>query len=60
MEKTVRSPKEWLREVDVTIEPEKLKTKLEDFFVEYQAKAMVPGFRKGRVPRTVLARRIGG
>jgi len=60
LEKTVRSPKEWLREVDVTIEPEKLKTKLEDFFVEYQAKAMVPGFRKGRAPRTVLARRIGG
>jgi len=60
LEKTVRSPKEWLLEIDVTIEPDKLKTKLEEFFVEYRAKAMVPGFRPGKVPRHVLERRIGG
>ncbi|MBN2464718.1 hypothetical protein JXD38_03725, partial [candidate division WOR-3 bacterium] len=59
MEKIVRSPKEWLREVDVTIEPEKLKTKLEEFFVDYQAKAVVPGFRVGKVPRAILERRLG-
>lgn len=60
MDKTVRSPKEWLREIDVTIEPDKLKTKLEDLLVEYKEKALVPGFRKGKVPRHILERRIGG
>ncbi len=59
MEKTVRSPKEWLREIDVTIEPERLRTKLEDLLVEYQTKAVVPGFRVGKVPRAVLERRLG-
>jgi len=60
LDKTVRSPKEWLREIDVTIEPDKLKTKLEDFLVEYKEKALVPGFRKGKVPRHILERRVGG
>ena len=60
MEKTVRSPKEWLREIDVTIEPDKLKTKLEEFLAEYKEKALVPGFRKGKVPRYILERRLGG
>jgi trigger factor len=59
LEKTVRSPKEWLREIDVTIEPDKLKTKIEESFVDLQPKAMVPGFRPGKVPRAVLERRIG-
>ncbi|MBM3331346.1 trigger factor [candidate division WOR-3 bacterium] len=59
MEKTVRSPKEWLREIDVTLEPDKLKAKIEESLVELQPKAVVPGFRVGHVPRTVLERRIG-
>lgn len=59
MEKTVRSPKEWLREIDVTIEPDKLKAKIEESFVELQPKAVVPGFRVGHVPRAILERRIG-
>jgi trigger factor len=59
LEKTVRSPKEWLREIDVTIEPDKLKTKIEESFVDLQPKAVVPGFRPGKVPRGVLERRIG-
>ncbi len=59
MEKTIRSPKEWLREIDVTIEPEKLKAKIEESYVDLQPKAVVPGFRVGHVPRAVLERRIG-
>jgi len=59
LEKIVRSPKEWLREIDVTLEPDKLKTKIEESFVELQPKAVVPGFRVGHVPRAVLERRIG-
>jgi trigger factor len=59
LEKTVRSPKEWLREIDVTIEPDKLKTKLDEFLAEYKEKALIPGFRRGKVPRHILERRIG-
>lgn len=59
MEKIVRSPKEWLREIDVTIEPDRLKTKIEESYVDLQPKAVVPGFRVGHVPRAVLERRIG-
>ncbi|HTW90686.1 MAG TPA: trigger factor [bacterium] len=59
MEKIVRSPKEWLREIEVTIEPEKLKAKIEESFVELQPKAVVPGFRVGHVPRALLERRVG-
>jgi trigger factor len=59
LEKTVRSPKEWLREIDVTLEPDKLKAKIEESFVELHPKAVVPGFRVGHVPRAVLERRIG-
>jgi trigger factor len=59
LEKIVRSPKEWLREIEVTLEPDKLKAKIEESFVELQPKAVVPGFRVGHVPRAVLERRIG-
>jgi len=60
LEKTVRSPKEWLREIDIVIEPEKLKTKLDGLLAEYKDKALIPGFRKGKVPRYILERRLGG
>ncbi len=59
MEKTVRSPKEWLREIEVEIGPEQLKSKLDELIVQYQNKAVVPGFRPGHVPRRVLEKRIG-
>jgi trigger factor len=60
LEKTVRSPRQWLREIDVEIEPDRLKSKLESFLTEYQDKAALPGFRPGKVPRRLLEKRIGG
>jgi len=60
LEKTVRSPTEWQREIDVTIEPDKLEAKLAELYDEYRQKAVVPGFRPGKAPRYVLERRIGG
>ena len=59
MEKTIRSPKEWLREIDVEIEPSQLKDRIEGVFVEYKDKIALPGFRPGRVPRRVLEKRMG-
>jgi trigger factor len=60
LEKTVRSPKEWLREIDVEVEPEKLRSRLETMLNEYQDRAKLPGFRPGHVPRRILEKRIGG
>lgn len=59
MEKTIRSPKEWLREIDVEIEPSQLKDRVEGVLVEYKDKIALPGFRPGRVPRRVLEKRMG-
>jgi trigger factor len=60
LEKTVRSPREWQREVDVTIEADRLKSKLDDFVTEYTDKAAIPGFRVGKVPREIIEKRFGG
>lgn len=60
MEKTVTAPSEWLREIEVTIEPDKLRGRVAELLSEYAPKATVPGFRPGRVPRHVLERRLGG
>ncbi|OYD15992.1 trigger factor [candidate division WOR-3 bacterium JGI_Cruoil_03_51_56] len=59
METNIIAPKEWLREIDVEIEPEKLKSKTDGLLEDYKDKAEVPGFRKGRVPRYILKRRLG-
>ncbi|MEO0004643.1 MAG: trigger factor [candidate division WOR-3 bacterium] len=60
MEIAVKSPKDWLREFEVEIEPERLKAKMEALLDEYKDKAQVPGFRRGRVPKSILERRLGG
>jgi trigger factor len=59
LDKTVRAPKEWLREIDVVIPPEQLKGRIEQVFVEYKDRIAVPGFRPGKVPRHVMERRLG-
>lgn len=59
MEKTVRAPKEWLREIDVEIPPDSLKGRIEQVFIDYKDRIAIPGFRPGRVPRHVLERRMG-
>jgi trigger factor len=59
LEKTIRSPREWQREIDIEIEPDRLMSRLDGLLVEYQDKAVLPGFRPGHVPRPVLERRIG-
>jgi trigger factor len=59
LEITVKSPREWLREFEVEIEPERLKARVEALLDEYKDKAEVPGFRRGRVPKNILERRLG-
>ncbi len=59
METNITAPKDWLREIEVEIEPEKLKTKLDGLLDTYKDKAEIPGFRKGKVPRDLLEKRFG-
>ncbi len=59
MEIAVKSPKEWLREIEVTIEPDRLKDRVQELIDQYQDRAEIPGFRRGRVPRSILERRFG-
>ncbi len=59
MEISIRTPAEWLREIEVQIEAEQLKSRLDSLLNEYQEKAALPGFRRGKVPRHILERRLG-
>ncbi|MEO0081027.1 MAG: trigger factor [candidate division WOR-3 bacterium] len=59
MEVSIQAPKDWLREIRVEVEPDRLKSRLEKLYQEYGNKAIVPGFRKGRAPRHILERRLG-
>ncbi len=59
MEVAVKSPKEWLREIEVEIEPERLKSRIEGLIKEYRNRAEVPGFRRGHVPKYIMERRFG-
>jgi trigger factor len=59
LETNVKSPKPWLREIEVELEPERLTGRVEETLAGYRQRAEVPGFRKGKVPLEVLRRRIG-
>ncbi|HDR00310.1 MAG TPA: trigger factor [candidate division WOR-3 bacterium] len=59
MEVKVNSPKPWLRELEVELEPELLKAEVARTLDEYLPRAELPGFRKGHVPRAVFERRMG-
>ncbi|HUI29840.1 MAG TPA: trigger factor [Candidatus Acidoferrales bacterium] len=46
-------------EVTATLEDEKVKTKLESAYNEFQQKAVIPGFRKGKTPIEIVKKRFG-
>lgn len=59
MEVRLTSPHPWLREIEVELEPDRLKTRVHELLDDYRTRAEVPGFRKGHVPLEVLERRLG-
>jgi trigger factor len=46
-------------EVTATTEDERVKTKLESAYSEFQQKAIIPGFRKGKTPIEIVRKRFG-
>lgn len=59
MEIKIKSPKSWQREIEVTVEPERVKKKIEDVTASYAGNVQIAGFRKGKVPRPILQKRYG-
>jgi len=56
---TIKETKSWLKEIEVTIEPERVKEKIAKITASYAHKAQVPGFRTGRIPSPILQKRYG-
>jgi trigger factor len=52
-------PKPWLRELEIEIEAEKVKEKIDRTVEQLLDQAEIPGFRKGRVPRHIIVSRFG-
>ncbi|MCX7784740.1 MAG: trigger factor [candidate division WOR-3 bacterium] len=59
MEIKIKEPKSWQREIEVTVESERVKKKIEDVTASYAQKVQIAGFRKGKVPRPILQKRYG-
>ncbi|MEO0079710.1 MAG: trigger factor [candidate division WOR-3 bacterium] len=59
LEVSIKAPKEWQREIEVELEPDRLKTRVASLLDEYKDRALIPGFRPGHVPRHILERRLG-
>lgn len=59
MQLTVTEPKPWLRELEIEIEAEKVKEKIDRTIEQLLDEAAVPGFRKGHVPRGIIESRFG-
>ena len=59
MEVKLLEPESWLRELDILVEPERVKKKISELTETYAKRAEVPGFRKGKAPKPVLEKRYG-
>ncbi|MBS4015196.1 MAG: trigger factor [Candidatus Latescibacteria bacterium] len=59
MEIKFKDSKPWLKEIEVTIDPETVKNKIEKITASYAHKTQIPGFRKGMAPQPILQKRYG-
>lgn len=59
MKVDIKEPKSWQRVFEIEVPSESLRDAIEDLYQEYGKKAKIPGFRPGKVPRTVLEARFG-
>ncbi len=59
MELTINQPEEYIREITITVEPERVNQKINEILNDYKDKIMIPGFRKGKVPQKILLKKLG-
>jgi len=59
MEVKVLEPEQWLRELEILVEPERVKKKIAEITQTYARELEIPGFRKGKAPLAVVTKRYG-
>jgi trigger factor len=50
----VKQPKTWQRVFEIEVDGQQVKAAIEDLYRDYNRKAKIPGFRPGKVPRSIL------
>ena len=55
----VRDESAWRKVLSIEVAPEELKQDYDAALEDYRRKAVIPGFRKGKVPRTMLESQFG-
>src|SRR5512147_2454579 len=55
----VRDAGAWRKVLSIEVAPEELQQDYDAALEEYRRKAVIPGFRKGKVPRTMLESQFG-
>ncbi|MRR09882.1 trigger factor family protein, partial [bacterium] len=55
----IKEPKTWQRVFEIEVPGERVREAIEELFREYSRKASIPGFRPGKVPRSILESRYG-
>ncbi len=59
MKVEVRDESAWRKVLSIEVAPEELKQDYDAALEDYRRKAVIPGFRKGKVPRTMLESQFG-
>ncbi|MDI6740628.1 MAG: trigger factor [Candidatus Edwardsbacteria bacterium] len=54
MKVEIKEPKPWQRVFEIEVPNRQVKTAIEELYKNYGRKAKIPGFRPGKVPRSVL------
>ena len=59
MKVEIKEPKSWQRVFEIEVPGQQVKAAIEELFREYSRKAKLPGFRQGKIPRSLLESRFG-
>jgi trigger factor len=58
MQITMTEPEPWLRELEIEVEPERVRQKIAEEVDHLQRDAEIPGFRRGHAPRSLIESRF--
>ena len=59
MEVEIKEPKEWQRVLEIKLPSSQIKEKLEKLYTKYKNSVQINGFRKGKVPMSMIKARFG-